>query len=728
MLERWKDKIKKWLDNSSEEEFEPTNNQSQPVKQQIETKVVYQYPTKKNFNFPIIPDETNASPKSRTARSDRQETAIQQPPYNQNIKSKKDFVNRKPFRPSSVPSPVHGFRERPNEATNLETPAFLRKKETYTEVVETKELNDKLNDAEDNLDQETDQIAEMAYGNDIDNVETTVEIGAAHTEQILDIQEEVVNHKEMQPTLGATLSIANETSTSPDENSLENKKEQRKTSKQPFNVRMRPSDKKRYFERKKQESNIQVSPKRHKQPPYHLLNDSFSKQTGDDEWVSQQAVLLENTLKQFHVNAKVIATMQGPTVTRFEIQPEAGVKVSKIKNLSDDIKLNMAAKDIRMEAPIPGKNAIGIEIPNKQSKAVGLQEIFESEQFQTHRSSLNTALGLDIAGNPIVTDIKKMPHGLIAGATGSGKSVCINTILVSLLYHADPEDVKLMLIDPKMVELAPYNEIPHLVAPVITDVKAATHALKWAVAEMENRYERFVKEGTRDIERYNEKLTKQQRTSEKMPYIVIVIDELADLMMMSPQDVEDAICRIAQKARACGIHLLLATQRPSVDVITGLIKANIPTRIAFSVSSQVDSRTIIDTNGAERLLGKGDMLFVENGARQAVRIQGAFVTDDEIERVTSYVKKLAPANYLFEQEELLQQVETEAIEDDLYPEVLSFVIEQQGASASLLQRRFKIGYNRAARLIDTLEDNGIISAQKGSKPRDVLVSSANWNE
>ncbi|WP_371068776.1 DNA translocase FtsK [Sediminibacillus sp. JSM 1682029] len=490
----------------------------------------------------------------------------------------------------------------------------------------------------------------------------------------------------------------------------------------PFNVIMTPRDKRnRYRQERKEEAPVK---KETQGPPDYLLNDPVQKSQENREWVNQQIELLETTLAHFHVKAKVVNAMSGPAVTRFEVQPELGVKVSKIKNLSDDIKLNMAARDIRMEAPIPGKNAIGIEVPNPQAQAVGLQEIFSAEAFRNAVSPLSVALGLDIAGKPIVTDLQKMPHGLIAGATGSGKSVCINTILISLLYKASHKDVRFLLIDPKMVELAPYNELPHLVSPVITDVKAATSALKWAVNEMEERYEKFVKEGVRDVERYNQKMKQQQREEEHLPYLVIVIDELADLMMVSPQDVEDAICRIAQKARACGMHLLLATQRPSVDVITGLIKANIPTRIAFSVSSQVDSRTIIDTNGAEKLLGRGDMLFLENGSGQSVRIQGAFVSDEEIERVTNYVRKLAPTDYLFEQEQLLEQVNVEEDEDELFNEAVAFVLQQNGASASLLQRRFKIGYNRAARLIDYMESHGIISEQKGSKPRDVLISSA----
>lgn len=462
--------------------------------------------------------------------------------------------------------------------------------------------------------------------------------------------------------------------------------------------------------------------------PLHLLDDPEPADHDDSIWVHEQAELLEETLAHFNVNAKVVKSTQGPSVTKFEVQPEQGVKVSKVKNLSDDLKLNLAAKDIRIEAPIPGKKMIGIEVPNPNAQTVGLQEIFESDAFQNSDSPLTVGLGLSIEGTPIVTNINKMPHGLIAGATGSGKSVCINTILISLLYKASHEDVRLMLIDPKMVELAPYNGIPHLVSPVITDVKAATAALKWAVAEMEDRYDRFVKEGVRDIARYNDKVLKQGRTADKMPFLVIVIDELADLMMVSPQDVEDSICRIAQKARACGIHLLLATQRPSVDVITGLIKANIPTRIAFSVSSQVDSRTIIDTNGAERLLGKGDMLFLENGTSSALRIQGAFVSDDEIDRVADYARSEAPVNYLFEQEELLAKVQVDEEVDELLEAAIDFVIEHNTASTSLLQRQFRIGYNRAARLIDTLEQRGIINQQNGSKPRDVLVSKAQLEE
>ncbi|OCA92217.1 DNA translocase FtsK [Pseudobacillus wudalianchiensis] len=440
------------------------------------------------------------------------------------------------------------------------------------------------------------------------------------------------------------------------------------------------------------------------------------------EFVDAQSEVLNETFKNFNVKASVVNVTVGPSVTRFEVEPERGVKVSKITNLTDDIKRSLAARNIRIEAPIPGTQVIGIEVPNKESRPVQISEIISSQAFKENASPLTSALGLDISGEPVVLDLKKMPHGLIAGATGSGKSVCINSILVSLLYKAAPHELKLMLIDPKMVELAPYNGIPHLVSPVITDVKAATAALKWAVEEMERRYELFVHAGVRDITKYNEKAAEHGRKSEHLPYIVIIIDELADLMMMSPADVEEAICRIAQKARACGIHLIVATQRPSVDVITGLIKANIPTRIAFSVSSQVDSRTIIDTGGAEKLLGRGDMLFLNNGASETVRLQGTFVSDDEIDTIVAHVRKEQAPNYLFEQEELLQKAAISETEDELFPEACEFVVQQGGASTSLLQRHFKIGYNRAARLIEMMETQGFVSGQRAGRPREVLLT------
>ena len=490
-------------------------------------------------------------------------------------------------------------------------------------------------------------------------------------------------------------------------------KPKHRSSSVPFNVMMFAAD--------KQKENAPNASRGYEFPSLALLDVPPAQKRDDQPWINEQRELLDVTLENFNVRANVVHVTQGPSVTRFEVHPEPGVKVNKITNLSDDIKLSLSAKDIRIEAPIPGKNTIGIEVPNLHSKMVYLREMIRSPEFRTNPSPLTAALGLDISGQPVVCDLKKMPHGLIAGATGSGKSVCLNTILVSLLFKADPTEVKLLLIDPKMVELAPYNEIPHLVSPVITDAKAATAALKWVVEEMERRYELFAHSGVRDIERFNEKVH-EKKMGEKLPYLVVVIDELADLMMVAPNEVEESICRIAQKARACGIHLLIATQRPSVDVITGLIKANIPTRIAFSVSSNVDSRTIIDMAGAEKLLGKGDMLFLENGSGKPVRLQGNFVSDREIDRVVSHVRKQQKPSYLFEQEELVRQNPAGFDHDELFLEACEFAVEQNSASTSSLQRRFRIGYNRAARLIDMMEREGMISEAKGSKPREVLIT------
>lgn len=487
------------------------------------------------------------------------------------------------------------------------------------------------------------------------------------------------------------------------------------TSTVPFNVMMLKSDQRVQGQKKAADTQGYVF------PSLALLDVPPAQKEEDGTWVKERAELLNATLKNFNVRASVVHVTQGPSVTRFEVHPEPGVKVNKITNLSDDIKLSLSAKDIRIEAPIPGKNTIGIEVPNLHSKMVFLREMIRSSAFRDNPSPLTAALGLDISGQPVVVDLQKMPHGLIAGATGSGKSVCINTILVSLMFKASPDEVKMLLIDPKMVELAPYNHIPHLVSPVITDAKTATAALKWVVDEMERRYELFAHSGVREIKRFNE-LVKEKQMGKKLPYLVVVIDELADLMMVAPNEVEESICRIAQKARACGIHLLIATQRPSVDVITGLIKANIPTRIAFSVSSQVDSRTIIDMAGAEKLLGKGDMLFLENGSGKPTRLQGNFVSDREIDQVVAHVRKQRKPVFLFEQEELMLQGSAITDEDELFMDACRFAIEQNSASTSSLQRRFRIGYNRAARLIDMMEREGMISGAKGSKPREVLMT------
>ncbi|WZY33580.1 DNA translocase FtsK [Bacillus sp. FSL W8-1122] len=489
----------------------------------------------------------------------------------------------------------------------------------------------------------------------------------------------------------------------------------------PYNVLMLPKDRKKAPIKKGQHTK-----NGYEAPPLHLLKVPEKIDQDDSLWLDEQAQLLEETLSSFHVDAKVVNRTKGPAVTRFEVQPARGVKVNKVTNLTDDIKLALAAKDIRMEAPIPGKNAIGIELPNRTSAPVMLREILRRDVFRQPDSPLTVGLGLDISGQPIVTDLKKMPHGLVAGATGSGKSVCINSILVSLLYKASPDEVKLLLVDPKMVELATYQEVPHLVAPVITDPKQATAALKWVVQEMERRYELFSQRGVRDISKYNQRFSENGKPA--LPYLLVVIDELADLMMVSPQDVEDAICRIAQKARACGIHLLLATQRPSVDVITGLIKANIPTRIAFAVASQTDSRTILDMGGAERLLGKGDMLFHENGSPKPIRVQGTFVSDEEIEDVVAYAKQYGKPEYLFDTETIERTLLQEEEEDELLEEACFYAVEQGTVSASSIQRRFRVGYNRAARLMEMMEARKIVSGAMGSKPRHVLASEEDVRE
>ncbi len=455
-------------------------------------------------------------------------------------------------------------------------------------------------------------------------------------------------------------------------------------------------------------------------PDIELLNQVVSQSTKDDtKKIKAKAKILEETLLNFGVEAKVVQVNKGPTITRYELQPSAGVKVSKIVNLSDDIALNLAAQAIRIEAPIPGKAAIGIEIPNEDIATVALREVIDTPTYKNSNLNLPFALGKDVSGTPIVTDITKMPHLLVAGATGSGKSVCINTLILSILYNASPDMVKLVLIDPKVVELNQYNGIPHLLIPVVTDPKKATSALNWALQEMTKRYKMFAENGVRDIDGYNNKLQ-----DAKIPYIVIIIDELADLMMVAPNDVEDAICRLAQMARAAGLHLIIATQRPSVDVITGVIKANIPSRIAFSVASQADSRTILDMGGAEKLLGKGDMLFYPVGASKPVRIQGAFISEKEIERIVTFIKE--QTNEVHYETEIVEQINQNNIEtsnnsDELFNEALKIVVEGQQASISMLQRRLRIGYNRAARLIDEMEAKGFVGAHEGSKPRQVLI-------
>ena len=473
-------------------------------------------------------------------------------------------------------------------------------------------------------------------------------------------------------------------------------------------------------------------------PPVQLLSEGEKKSVkGGKKAVTDTAAKLQKTLYSFGVSAKVENVSVGPAITRYELKPAEGVRVSKIANLADDIALNLAAETIRIEAPIPGKQAVGIEIPNKENEIVHLRDIIDCSKFIEHKSKLAFALGKDVAGEEVVTDIAKMPHVLIAGATGSGKSVCINTLIASIIYKAKPSEVKLVMVDPKVVELSVYNGIPHLLIPVVTDPKKAAGALAWAVQEMENRYSLFASKNVRDIKGYNEELDKEGST-EKLPQIVIIIDELADLMMVSSKEVEDSICRLAQKARAAGMHLVIATQRPSVDVITGIIKANIPSRISFAVSSQVDSRTILDMAGAEKLLGKGDMLFYPAGAAKPTRVQGAFISDKEVEKVVDFVKANGEATYnddILEQIEKAnstdKEIEEQENDDDTDPllmEAIEVVVETGQASTSFIQRRFKVGYARAGRIIDHMEERGIISGFQGSKPREVLMSKERWQE
>ncbi len=473
-------------------------------------------------------------------------------------------------------------------------------------------------------------------------------------------------------------------------------------------------------------------------PPIELLSQGDGKVSkGSKKALTDTATKLQKTLYSFGVSAKVENVSVGPAITRYELKPAEGVRVSKIAKLSDDIALNLAAESIRIEAPIPGKQAVGIEIPNKEKEIVPLRDIIDSEEFNSSKSKLAFALGKGASGDTVVTDIAKMPHVLIAGSTGSGKSVCINTLITSILYKAKPSEVKLIMVDPKVVELSVYNGIPHLLIPVVTDPKKAAGALAWAVQEMVNRYSLFAQKNVRDIKGYNAALDKEG-VDGKLPQIVIIIDELADLMMVSPKDVEDAICRLAQMARAAGMHLVIATQRPSVDVITGIIKANIPSRIAFAVSSQVDSRTILDTMGAEKLLGKGDMLFYPSGASKATRVQGAFISDGDVEKIVDFLKRDGEAVYsddIMESIEKANSTDKETLEnseddeaDEYLEEAIEAVIEIGSASASLIQRRFKVGYARAGRIIDQMEQRGIISGYQGSKPREVLMSKERWQE
>ena len=655
-------------------------------------------------------------------------------------------MGTKRFNPTKVPSPIFGFSNREKlsdvsnraESTMLPKPKRIRDKEIISAVPEPDEIpmaneprSDSIEFAKiDNIDQSYEIMPEQ----EIDIVEPDVVL-APEPELIPEPEPE----PEPEPILMEQLVLEEQ----PEKEVIKKEKVV------PFNVLMLKTDKEKLKQtvepldlesdktnpqNVKQENAVELptekTPVEETEEEQHYVFPTLEylippeSHVEDTEWLTLQSEKLEESLSHFGIQATVIDAVQGPTVTRFELTVGQGTKVSRVRNLTDDLKLTLAAKEIRIQAPIPGESSIGIEIPNRKTRPVRISEVIGTDEFMASDSPLEAVLGLGLTGEPVTLDLRKMPHGLIAGATGSGKSVCINSILVSLLYKASPTDLKMMLIDPKMVELAPFNGIPHLISPVITDVKAATAALKWAVGEMERRYELLAHTGVRDIERYNKVVMENRQFSLKMPYLLIVIDELSDLMMMSPADVEVSIIRIAQKARACGIHLIIATQRPSVDVITGTIKANIPTRIAFSVSSQVDSRTIIDTAGAERLLGKGDMLYLGNGQSSSARLQGTFVTDDEIERIIEHVRHEASPNYLFGQEELLKSAIEEEETDPLFEEAVQFIYDQGSASTSLLQRNFSIGYNRAAKLMDRIEKHGFISEQRGSRARDVLLTQA----
>ncbi|EAC8513081.1 DNA translocase FtsK [Listeria monocytogenes] len=705
----------------------PKQKHMQPVKRQMKTQMVYQYP-KGEFRFPLIPDKQ----KSQPIQPKKQPITERQVAETQPVKEE---TRKRPFTATDVPSPVYAFNKRPSKfefAVTEEELSTIQEDLTIAPV-----------DLLDSAEAET-----IAFDTELNRQIEEEVVSVPVTEEVVTEQPEAeVTPEPVEQQESARVSLITEeptqTKTTTRSKQVEsNRQEQLLKSRIPFNVMMVKKDKQALQKEDAQEINVQQPveieaeqtnivqqtqvatapyPTNYEFPSFGLLHPPVSKRE-DDSWLQMQQEMLDETLENFNVQASVVNRTQGPAVTRFEVQPEKGVKVSKITNLTDDIKLNLAAKDIRIEAPIPGKSTVGIEIPNQTSRPVMLSELMNTEAFQSSTSPLTAALGLDISGTPIITDLQKMPHGLIAGATGSGKSVCINSLLVSLLYKATPDQLKLLLIDPKMVELAPYNRIPHLVSPVITDAKAATVALKWAVEEMERRYQLFSHTGVRNMEKYNEYASHPDHTGEKLPYILIVIDELADLMMVAPNDVEESISRIAQKARACGIHMIVATQRPSVDVITGLIKANIPTRVSFSVSSQIDSRTILDASGAEKLLGKGDMLFLPSGASKPVRLQGTFVSDEEIDAVVAHVRSQGEADYIFEEQELLVKETAKENTDELFEEACDFVLSQNAASTSLLQRHFRIGYNRAARLMESLENHQIVSGINGSKPRDVIIT------
>ncbi len=487
------------------------------------------------------------------------------------------------------------------------------------------------------------------------------------------------------------------------------------------------------FDRDYQEPKQELRVDKYQFPPLSLLSDSYAEENTDTKLnIEENIKILESTFTNFGINAKVVGVIQGPTVTRYEIHPAPGVKISKITNLSNDIALSFAVASVRIEAPIPGKNAVGIEVPNRKRINVYLKEILQNSEFQNGKYKLPIALGIDIGGKPIIADLSELPHLLIAGATGSGKSVCINNIILSILYKLSPEKVKFLMIDPKRVELNIYNGIPHLLIPIITDASQAIKVLNWSISEMEKRFKIFAEAGVRNLDGYNEYVRNINNDTEPLPYIIIVIDELADLMLSSPVKAEESLCRLAQMTRATGIHLIIATQRPSVDIITGSIKVNFPSRIAFAVSTQVDSRTILDVNGAEKLLGNGDMLFSPVGVSKPIRAQGAFVVEKEIRNVVSYLMKYSPSPE-YEQEVLeykkskgLLREREEEEEDELFNDAVSIIINSKQASISILQRKLRIGYTRAARLIDVMEKRGIVGPYDGRNPRKILISNEEY--
>ncbi|MGV3487540.1 MAG: DNA translocase FtsK [Tuberibacillus sp.] len=725
----------------------------------IEVKMVTQYPSnrKRLEDRQVKPHNSTHEPVRRERKETWDEPAYTRssryhnPSLDRAHESNKEFYNndffkeqwdrqisersnerkKPPFRPTMVASPIYGYRQRQtdrHDQQHIKEKSRIDRRDP-NDLIETKQMdrhdelsNDFMYDEEPRPVKENENITEQSYesmnsGDDL--------VDRTENEGIEAYRPQVQNQDEAEPrteTPRASAIPYNVLMYGADRQALRKRQQQIQQINNAYEPKKgigisTPTQNQSNIELADETSRNEQSLKSH-ELTLDLLQDPPLDLNNDEEWIAEKQEILKQVLKNFHVQADMVSYVQGPAVTRFEIRLHPGVKVSKVIGLTEDIKLSMAAEQIRI-APVAGKSTVGIEIPNKKRKPVYLKSLLESEAFQSSASPLTAALGLDISGREVVTDLAKMPHGLIAGATGSGKSVCIHSLILSLIYKSDPESLRLVLIDPKVVELSMYQRLPHLAAPVINQPKDAALALRWAVDEMERRYQAFADIGVRDIKKYNQTVGHK----EKWPYIVIIIDELADLMMVSPQDVEESICRIAQKARAAGIHMILATQRPSVDVITGLIKANIPTRIAFGVSSQADSRTVLDSGGAERLLGQGDMLFAENGSRDIQRLQGAFVSDEDIDRVTEFLLSWPAPPHLFDPLELREQRQlADDEEDELYHDAAQFVISQGHASVSSLQRHFRIGYNRAARLIDCLEANEIISEANGSKPRQILVT------